>query len=156
MGASAIVNGNPEVHTWIQATVAWQTGVLEATGMSKSNPNVTATYLQDLTGQAWLDSNGWTLTSLKGSGSTIWDFKTFSGIGGGYTNSQLCDFIANLGVAAGNYVPNVVTYNPLLGPNSNTFTAYMLSQAGLQIPALVQAYLALFAPGFFTSMPANP
>jgi RHS repeat-associated protein len=154
MGASAVIPGDPALHLWLQITVSdpntgfSQTGVLEANAVSKSDPTQPATKWQLLTGQAWLNG-GFSTTPLKGSGQMIYNFDQE------YSNDALCAFVTLLGIDSGAYKNNTVTYNPL-SPNSNSYIAYMLSEAGIQLPAGIAFELFFIAPGFYGVMPSNP
>ena len=74
-----------------------------------------------------------------------------------YNNAQLCSDVSWLGATNQKYQNDKVTYNVLVGPNSNTFVAWILDQAPwMSLPGATQAYLAVQAPGWFAVMPPNP
>lgn len=151
MGASAVIPGDPFGHSWLQMTVLntntgdFTSKVLEANAVSKNNTNVPATKQQLLTGQAYLNG-GFSATPLKGSGEEIYNFDN---------NDQLCAFIKLLGVASSSYRNNVVAYKTS-GPNSNTFTAYMLAKAGMQLPATTAFHTVFRRAGILQSDATEP
>jgi RHS repeat-associated protein len=141
-------------HTYLQLSVndpntgISQSGILEAGPVPK---NLNGNWpVQVATGNAWLNSLPPTDVTSGGSpGKTIYNFN------GDYSNAQLCFAITLLFGAFDAYHNDKVTYG-LSGPNSNTFTAWLLDHSNLQVPGYMDLVLALLAPGWFAQMPANP
>jgi RHS repeat-associated protein len=136
-------------HTWLtMGTYDPNNGTsssttIEAGPTPKDGRNFSITGI--LLGRDWLNA----LNYGTSTGKEVYNFDQE------YTNQQLCLDEAALKVAEAAYKPDTVTYN-LLGPNSNTFTAYMLQQAYMSLPTSVSLGLVTSAPGWFSAMPPNP
>jgi RHS repeat-associated protein len=103
---------------------------------------------QILTGHAWLNES---LEPGSRPDTEVYDFSRK------YDNSTLCSKVTGVFGAYSAYRNDTVTYGFFLGPNSNTYLAYMLQQANLTLPAGIAFPLCLTAPGFCTNnMPPNP
>jgi RHS repeat-associated protein len=150
-------SSDPAKHTYLDLSIIdTSTGIEEHAyleGIPIPNDPDGDWALQVATGNASLNKS---LSTLKpfyvgpGEGSLAYDFALK------YKNQTLCNDILKLIHAYDAYKDNKVTYSGVTGPNSNTFTHYMLSQANLTVPALVDLALFLTAQGWWASLPPNP
>jgi hypothetical protein len=133
-----LVLGTNDPNTGANSTTTIEAGPIPKDGKDFSLTNIAA-------GGDWLNTLNYGTTA----GTQVYNFNEE------YTNEQLCNFESRLNTADTAYRNSTVTYN-LLGPNSNTFTAYMLRQAGMSLPSPVSFSLFFTAPGWFSAMPPNP
>jgi RHS repeat-associated protein len=98
-----------------------------------------------LTGGAWLNAE----LGYSQKGTALYNFDSE------YSNDDLCNLINSISSAFWQYKDDRVTYN-IFGPNSNTFIAWVLNTAGVQVPGLVQAVMLTSGLGWFSTMPPNP
>jgi RHS repeat-associated protein len=159
-GYPAETASDPFVHTYLvlsatdSITFNSQTAILEAGPAPKTNPSQPASLSQVMSGSTWLNSALIDITSGGGKanpGNEVYDFRSTEK----YSDGTLCSMVARLISAYDAYRNGVVTYS-MAGPNSNTFTAYMLHQAGISLPPGVVLNLLVSAPGFFSQMPPHP
>jgi hypothetical protein len=85
-------------------------------------------------------------------GSELFDFASE------YSSAALCGEAALITYAFNNtYKDNTVSYNALLGPNSNTFARWLLGQGWkMTIPSDLSLELLVVAWGWYAAMPPNP
>ncbi len=145
------INGLGALHTYLEwdifdpNTDIHFANTIEGYPMSKVDPTIPATAVQIFTNQAWLNGylgDGTNIPPRSGpGGSEIFDFARE------YSSGQLCSDIASLNAATARYPNNTITYN-VVTRTSNTFTSYLLGQAGMQLPSYFNPWISIAAPGW--------